>query len=53
MIAESGVYNRDIAFANALTYVTIIEAFAETGLLNVDRVAYNTITQQAGGKVAD
>ena len=53
MIAESGVYNRDIAFANALTYVTIIEAFAETGLLNVDRVAYNTITQQAGGKVVD
>ena len=53
MIAETGVYNRDIAFANALTYVTIIEAFAETGLLNVDRVAYNTITQQAGGKAAD
>ena len=50
MIAEHGVYDRDLAFANALMYVTIVESFGEMGLLNVDDKAYTTIIHQAGGR---
>ena len=50
MIAESGIYDRDLAFANALMYVTIMESFGEMGLLNVDDKAYATIVHQAGGR---
>jgi hypothetical protein len=50
MIAEHGIYDRDLAFANALMYVTIMESFGEMGLLNVDDRAYATIVHQAGGR---
>ncbi len=50
MIVEHGIYDRDLAFANALMYVTIMESFGEMGLLNVDDKAYATIVHQAGGR---
>ncbi len=43
MIKEGKPYNADLALANALTYVTILETFNTAGLLTIDKEDYKKL----------
>jgi gas vesicle protein len=45
MIKEGKPYNPDLAIANALTYVTILETFNATGLLTIDKEDYKKLVK--------
>jgi hypothetical protein len=45
MIKEGKEYNPDLALANALTYLTILETFNSTGLLKISKEDYKKLTK--------
>lgn len=49
LLAEGKEYNGDLCIANAIMYVTILEAMNEMDLLNVTERSYANIIAQAGG----
>lgn len=53
MIAEGKEYNADLAIANSVLYLTILEAFNETSLMDVDEKAYDKVIKNAGGNIND
>lgn len=48
-IREGKEYNPDLAIANAITYVTVLEALNVTGLVNIDKQSYRKMVSLAGG----
>jgi len=44
MIKEGKPYNGDLALANALTYITVLETFNATGLLSITKRDYAKLT---------
>ena len=52
MINEGKEYNGNLALANALTYITVLEAFNQSGLLTIDDAKYGDLVSLAGGKMS-
>ena len=48
MLANNKGYNSDLALANAITYITILETLDASGLVSVGRDGYNAILEAAG-----
>lgn len=48
MIQEKKEYNSDLALANAITYITILETLDATGLITVGTEGYKAILEAAG-----
>lgn len=53
MLAEGKEYNSDLCLANAVLYMTIVEAMGETGLVNVNDNTYASIISNAGGNLSE
>ena len=53
MIQEGKEYNGDLALANAINYITALEAFNEMGLLSVDNNKKEEIVRLGGGIMLD
>lgn len=47
MIESTGTYNSDLALANALKFVTILEAFNACDLMNINNDTYNAIINKS------
>lgn len=48
MLANKKEYNSDLALANAITYITILETLDASGLVSVGKNGYNAILEAAG-----
>ena len=48
MLAEKKEYNSDLALANAVTYLTILETLDESGLVKIGKEGYRAILEAAG-----
>lgn len=48
-IREGKEYNPDLAIANAITYVTVLESLNATGLVTIDKQDYRKMVSLAGG----
>ena len=46
MLEEGKEYNGDLALANAIMYVTILETFNATGLMNISPVEYKKLAER-------
>jgi len=51
MIAKGQPYNSDLALANAITYITVLEALDNSGLVTVGEKGYRKILEAAGETV--
>jgi len=51
MIAKGQPYNSDLALANAITYITVLEALDNSGLVTVGEKGYKKILEAAGETV--
>ena len=48
MIAEGKEVNADLALANAIQFLTIVEAFNAAGLIKSNSETYNAIIKESG-----
>lgn len=47
MLEETGTYNSDLALANAIKFVTILETFGATDLIEINNSTYNNIVSKS------
>ena len=46
MLEEGKEYNGDLALANAIMYITILETFNATSLMNISPVEYKKLAER-------
>lgn len=51
MLKNTGTYNNDLAMANALKFVTVLEAFDATDLMNVNNQVYKKIVDSSRASI--
>lgn len=51
MLKNTGTYNNDLAMANALKFVTVLEAFDATDLMNVNSQVYKKIINSSRASI--